>query len=68
MGGGEAPGLAGAAERGQGEARRAGEYPLRGHGESRRYSVDYRRLNNLLDPDVRAEIVTESESEYLRVS
>jgi hypothetical protein len=35
---------------------------------SRRYSVDYRRLNNLLDPDVRAEIVTESESEYLRVS
>ena len=35
---------------------------------SRRYSVDYKRLNNLLAPDVRAEIVTESESEYLRVS
>ena len=36
--------------------------------KSRRYSVDYKRLNNLLAPDVRAEIVAESESEYLRVS
>ena len=54
VGGGKASGLAGAAGRGQGEARRAGEYPLREHGESRRYSVDYRRLNNLPDPDVRA--------------
>ena len=35
---------------------------------SRRYSVDYKRLNNLLAPDVRAEIVTENVSEYLRVS
>ena len=35
---------------------------------SRRYSVDYKRLNNLLDPDVRAEVVTENVSEYLRVS
>ena len=35
---------------------------------SRRYSVDYKRLNNLLDPETRAEIVTESVSEYLRVS
>ncbi len=35
---------------------------------SRSYSVDYKRLNNLLAPDVRAEIVTENESEYLRVS
>ena len=68
MSGGEAPCLAGAAERFQGEARRAGECPLRGHGEFRRYSVVYRRLNSLLDADVRAEIVTESESEYLRVS
>ena len=33
-----------------------------------RYSVDYKRLNNLLDPDIRAEIVTENVSEYLRVS
>ena len=35
---------------------------------SRRYSVDYKRLNNLLDPETRAEIVTENVSEYLRVS
>ena len=33
-----------------------------------RYSVDYKRLNNLLDPETRAEIVTENVSEYLRVS
>ena len=36
--------------------------------KSRRYSVDYKRLNNLLDPETRAEIVTENVSEYLRVS
>ena len=36
--------------------------------QSKRYSVDYRRLNEALDPDVRAEIVTESESEYVRVT
>ncbi len=35
---------------------------------STRYSVNYRRLNELLDPDVRADVVTESESEYVRVS
>ena len=35
---------------------------------STRYSVNYRRLNELLDPEVRAEIVTENESEYVRVS
>ena len=35
---------------------------------SKRYSVNYRKLNELLDPDVRAEVVTESESEYVRVS
>ena len=35
---------------------------------SRRYSVDYRKLNSLLDPETRAEIVTESESEYVRVT
>ena len=35
---------------------------------SKRYSVNYRKLNELLDPDVRAELVTESESEYVRVS
>ena len=36
--------------------------------KSARYSVDYRRLNALLDPATRAEIVTEKVSEYLRVS
>ena len=35
---------------------------------TKRYSVDYKRLNNLLDPETRAEIVTEQESEHLRVS
>ena len=34
---------------------------------STRYSVNYRRLNELLDPDVRADVVTEGESEYVRV-
>ncbi len=33
-----------------------------------RYAVDYRRLNEALDPEVRAEIVTESASAYVRVS
>ena len=36
--------------------------------QSKRYSVDYRRLNEALDPDVRAGIVTEGASEYVRVS
>ena len=36
--------------------------------QSRRYSVNYPRLNSLLDPEVRAEIVTERESEYVRVT
>ena len=35
---------------------------------STRYSVNHRRLNEALDPEVRAEIVTESESEYVRVT
>ncbi len=35
---------------------------------SRRYSVDHKRLNALLEPEQRAEIVTEQASEYLRVS
>ena len=35
---------------------------------SRRYSVDHQRLNALLDPEQRAEIVTEQVSEYVRVS
>ena len=35
---------------------------------STRYSVNYRRLNELLAPEVRADVVTESESEYVRVT
>ncbi len=35
---------------------------------SRRYAVDHRRLNALLEPEQRAEVVTEQVSEYLRVS
>ena len=35
---------------------------------SKRYNVNYRKLNTLLDPKTRAEIVTESESEYVRVT
>ena len=33
-----------------------------------RYNVNHKRLNALLDPEVRAEIVTENVSHYLRVS
>ena len=36
--------------------------------QSRRYSVDYKKLNALLDPETRSQIVTEQTSEYLRVS
>ena len=35
---------------------------------SKRYKVDHKQLNVLLGPEQRAEIVTESRSEYLRVS
>ena len=36
--------------------------------QSTRYSVNYRKLNAVLDSETRAGIVTESESEYVRVS
>ena len=36
--------------------------------QSTRYSTNYRRLNELLNPETRADIVTESESEYVRVT
>ena len=36
--------------------------------KSKRYSVNYRKLNEALDPETRAEIVTEGESEYVRVT
>ena len=35
---------------------------------STRYSVNYRKLNEALGPETRADIVTESESEYVRVT
>ena len=52
------------------KAKLAGREKTRSVGMVRttRYSVDYRRLNNLLDPETRSEIVTENVSEYLRVS
>ena len=36
--------------------------------QTTRYSTNYRKLNELLDPEVRADVVTASESEYVRVS
>ena len=36
--------------------------------KSTRYNVDHKKLNSLLDPEVRATIVTENVTEYLRVS
>ena len=36
--------------------------------QTTRYSVNHRKLNELLDPETRAGVVTESESEYVRVS
>ena len=36
--------------------------------QSTRYSTNYRRLNELLDPETRAGVVTESESDCVRVS
>ena len=35
---------------------------------NRRFSVNHRRLNELLDPETRAEVVTESASEHVRVT
>ena len=36
--------------------------------QTKRYSVNYRKLNALLDPETRSEIVTENTSEYVRVT
>jgi len=36
--------------------------------QTTRYSVNHRKLNEALAPEVRAEVVTESESEYVRVN
>ncbi len=52
--------------------RDSGKVEINGHTVSlvraTRYSVNHRRLNEALDPEIRAEIVTENESEYVRVS
>ena len=56
--------------KGESKARLEGSAKTRTVGmvASRRYAVDHKRLNALLDPEQRAEIVTEQVSEYLRVS
>lgn len=56
--------------KGESKARLEGSAKTRTVGmvASRRYSVDHQRLNALLDPDQRAEIVTEQTSEDVRVS
>ena len=56
--------------KGESKARLEGSAKTRTVGmvASRRYSVDHKRLNALLDPEQRAEIVTEQTSEYVRVS
>ena len=52
--------------------RESGKAEIDGHTvslvQSRRYAVDHKRLNASLDPETRAEIVTENLSEYVRVS
>ena len=57
-------------QKGESKARLEGSAKQRTVGmvTSRRYSVDHQRLNALLEPAQRAEIVTEQVSEYLRVS
>ena len=56
--------------KGEARARLEGSAKTRTVGmvQSRRYAVDHTRLNALLEPEQRAEIVTEQASEYLRVS
>ncbi|MXY87215.1 MAG: hypothetical protein F4Y95_12195 [Chloroflexi bacterium] len=56
--------------KGEAKARLEGSDKMRTVGmvQSRRYAVDHQRLNALLEPEQRAEVVTEQVSEYLRVS
>ena len=56
--------------KGESKARLEGSAKTRTVGmvASRRYAVDHQRLNALLEPEQRAEIVTEQVSEYVRVS
>ena len=57
-------------QRGEDKAKLAGGKKTRTVGmvKNTRYNVDHKRLNALLDPEVRGTIVTENVSEYLRVS
>ena len=57
-------------QKGEAKARLEGSAKTRTVGmvTSRHYAVDHKRLNALLEPEQRAEIVTEQTSEYLRVS
>ena len=57
-------------QQGQDKAKLAGRERTRTVGmvKSTRYNVNHKKLNALLDPEARAEIVTENVSRYLRVS
>ena len=57
-------------QQGQDKARLEGREKTRTVGmvKSTRYNVNHKKLNALLDPEARAEIVTENVSRYLRVS
>ena len=57
-------------QRGEDKAKLEGGKKTRTVGmvKSTKYNVDHKKLNALLDPDVRATIVTENVSRYLRVS
>ncbi|MXZ91015.1 MAG: hypothetical protein F4Z05_06025 [Chloroflexi bacterium] len=57
-------------QQGQDKARLEGREKTRTVGmvKSTRYNVNHKKLNALLDPEARAEIVTENVSHYLRVS
>ena len=57
-------------QQGQDKARLEGREKTRTVGmvKSTRYNVNHKRLNALLDPETRADIVTENVSHYLRVS
>ena len=57
-------------QRGEDKARLEGREKTRTVGmvKSTRYNVNHKKLNALLDPEARAEVVTENVSRYLRVS
>ena len=57
-------------QRGEQKAKLEGREKTRTVGmvKNTRYNVNHKRLNALLDPEARAEVVTENVSHYLRVS